>query len=232
MVSVQKGPGTDQLVGGIGNLRNTSQQDAGQIARPPHFGPILDLGNRLDANGAFLDTAAVMVNLDLVIGADTAIVHLAGALGVPCWLGLSLFPYDWRWLVGREDSPWYPNMRVFRQTVLDNWTEVFARMASALRQQRGIPEPAPEITIPVPPGELIDKLTILAIKSERITDAAKLTNVRAAGSDENIILIPPRRFTLEQAIDYIQDDELIEVTPDSIRMRKRYLTENERKRKS
>ncbi len=59
----------------------------------------------------------------------------------------------------------------------------------------------------------------------------QLTNVRASGSDENIILIPPRRFTLEQAIDYIQDDELIEVTPDAIRMRKRFLTENERKRK-
>lgn len=58
----------------------------------------------------------------------------------------------------------------------------------------------------------------------------QLTNVRASGSDENIILIPARRFTLEQAIDYIQDDELIEVTPDSIRMRKRALTENERKR--
>lgn len=59
----------------------------------------------------------------------------------------------------------------------------------------------------------------------------QLTNVRASGSDENIILTPPRRFTLEQAIDYIENDELIEVTPDSIRMRKRYLTENERKRK-
>jgi GTP-binding protein len=58
----------------------------------------------------------------------------------------------------------------------------------------------------------------------------QLTNVRASGSDENIILTPPRRFTLEQAIDYIQDDELIEVTPDAIRMRKKYLTENERKR--
>lgn len=58
----------------------------------------------------------------------------------------------------------------------------------------------------------------------------QLTNVRAAGCDENIVLIPPRRFTLEQAIDYIQDDELIEVTPDAVRMRKRYLTEIERKR--
>jgi GTP-binding protein len=63
-----------------------------------------------------------------------------------------------------------------------------------------------------------------------VTKGKQLTNVRAAGSDENIILIPPRRFTLEQAIDYIQDDELIEVTPDCIRMRKKFLTENERKR--
>jgi GTP-binding protein len=63
-----------------------------------------------------------------------------------------------------------------------------------------------------------------------VTKEKQLTNVRASGSDENIILTPPRRFTLEQAIDYIEDDELIEVTPTSIRMRKRYLTENERKR--
>ncbi|MBA3722760.1 MAG: translational GTPase TypA [Parachlamydiaceae bacterium] len=63
-----------------------------------------------------------------------------------------------------------------------------------------------------------------------ITKGKQLTNVRASGSDENIILIPPRKFTLEQAIDYIQDDELIEVTPEFIRMRKRYLTEMERKR--
>jgi len=64
-----------------------------------------------------------------------------------------------------------------------------------------------------------------------VTKGKQLTNVRAAGSDENIILIPARRFSLEQAIDYIQDDELIEVTPDKIRLRKRYLLENERKRK-
>ncbi len=62
------------------------------------------------------------------------------------------------------------------------------------------------------------------------TRAKQLTNVRAAGSDENIILTPPRKFTLEQAIDYIADDELVEVTPNFIRLRKEYLTENERKR--
>jgi GTP-binding protein len=64
------------------------------------------------------------------------------------------------------------------------------------------------------------------------TKAKQLTNIRAAGSDENIILTPPRKFTLEQAIDYIDDDELVEVTPNFIRMRKQYLTELERKRHS
>lgn len=63
-----------------------------------------------------------------------------------------------------------------------------------------------------------------------VTKGKQLTNVRASGSDENIILTPARKFTLEQAIDYIGDDELIEITPDAIRMRKRLLTENERKR--
>jgi GTP-binding protein len=64
------------------------------------------------------------------------------------------------------------------------------------------------------------------------TKAKQLTNVRASGSDENILLTPPRKFTLEQAIDYIADDELVEVTPNFIRLRKRYLTEHERKRHS
>ena len=64
------------------------------------------------------------------------------------------------------------------------------------------------------------------------TKAKQLTNIRAAGSDENIMLTPPRKFTLEQAIDYIADDELAEVTPNFIRLRKRYLTEMERKKHS
>ena len=60
--------------------------------------------------------------------------------------------------------------------------------------------------------------------------AKQLTNIRAAGSDENLILTPPIRNTLEQALEFIDDDELVEVTPKSIRIRKKYLTENERKR--
>ena len=60
--------------------------------------------------------------------------------------------------------------------------------------------------------------------------AKQLTNIRASGSDENIILTPAIRFTLEQALEFIEDDELVEITPGAIRIRKRYLTENERKR--
>ena len=62
------------------------------------------------------------------------------------------------------------------------------------------------------------------------TKAKQLTNIRAAGSDENIILTPPIRFSLEQALEFIADDELVEVTPKSIRLRKRHLSETERKR--
>src|SRR4051794_12076618 len=62
------------------------------------------------------------------------------------------------------------------------------------------------------------------------TTAKKLTNMRTTSSDENIILKPPRKMTLEQALEYIEEDELVEVTPTSIRLRKELLTENERKR--
>jgi len=62
--------------------------------------------------------------------------------------------------------------------------------------------------------------------------AKKLSNVRAAGTDEALTLTPPIRHTLEQALEFIDDDELVEVTPESIRIRKKYLTENERKRAS
>ena len=65
-----------------------------------------------------------------------------------------------------------------------------------------------------------------------VTRGKQLTNVRASGSDENIILVPPRKFTLEEAIDFIEDDEQIEVTPHFIRLRKRFLAENDRKRAS
>ncbi len=64
------------------------------------------------------------------------------------------------------------------------------------------------------------------------TKAKQLTNIRAAGSDENIVLTTPVRYSLEQALEFIDDDELLEVTPHSIRLRKKLLTEIERRRDS
>jgi tetratricopeptide (TPR) repeat protein len=110
LVSLQKGPGTDQLPN-VADLFS-----------------VLDLSSRIDVeSGAFMDTAAIMKNLDLVITSDTATAHLAGALGVPVWVALPHGP-DFRWLLEREDSPWYPTMRLFRQRELWNWSEVFQRI--------------------------------------------------------------------------------------------------------
>ena len=77
------------------------------------------------------ETSAIMMGLDLVITADTAIAHLAGALGVPVWVVLQSVP-DWRWLIERSDSPWYPSMRLFRQRTAADWPEVFERVAIEL----------------------------------------------------------------------------------------------------
>jgi tetratricopeptide (TPR) repeat protein len=81
----------------------------------------------------FADTAAILASLDLVIAVDTAVVHLAGALGRPVWV-LARFGGDWRWPAGREDSPWYPSARVFKQTSPRDWETVIARAAQALRE--------------------------------------------------------------------------------------------------
>jgi len=67
-------------------------------------------------------------------------------------------------------------------------------------------------------------LTVNPIKGK------KLTNVRASGSDDAITLTPPLEVTLERALEYIKEDEYVEVTPKSVRLRKKWLTENERKR--
>src|SRR5205807_9759977 len=82
------------------------------------------------------DTAADIRNLDLVITVDTMVAHLAGALGKPVW---TLLPYraDWRWMLDREDSPWYPTMRLFRQPAPGDWRSVIVRVAGELRKYQG-----------------------------------------------------------------------------------------------
>src|SRR5439155_9433108 len=96
--------------------------------------PLTDLGDRLDeSGGAFVDTAAVLSGLDVVVTCDSALAHLAGALGRPAWVALSHVA-DWRWLLDREDSPWYPSLRLFRQSRPGDWAGVFGRMAAELLQ--------------------------------------------------------------------------------------------------
>jgi Flp pilus assembly protein TadD len=89
---------------------------------------VIDLAPRL---GDFSDTAAAIFALDLVISVDTSVAHLAGAMGRPTWL---MLPYaqDWRWLRDREDTPWYPSMRLFRQTAPQAWSGVVARLSAGL----------------------------------------------------------------------------------------------------
>jgi tetratricopeptide (TPR) repeat protein len=108
-----------------------------QLADLPEGIKIEAMGDEFDSGpDAFVDTAAVMNNLDLIITCDTSIAHLAGALGRPTWVALKQVP-DWRWMLDREDTPWYPTMRLFRQNERDDWGDVFSNIEQSLRQLLG-----------------------------------------------------------------------------------------------
>ena len=113
LVSIQKGP------------------TEGQAANPPGGFPLLNLSPDI---GDFADTAAIMAGLDLVVCVDTSVAHLAGALGVPVWVMLPFAP-DWRWMLDRDDSPWYPTMRLFRQDRPSSWDNAMHRLEQALRER-------------------------------------------------------------------------------------------------
>jgi len=115
LFSLQKGAGVEQLDTLAGRLDIV------------HWGDLLD-----QASGPFMDTAAILKNLDLVITPDMALAHVAGALGVPVWLVLSHVPH-WPWQLEREDTPWYPTMRLFRQPEMEDWASVFRRVAEELK---------------------------------------------------------------------------------------------------
>lgn len=105
------------------------QKGPGQLTAP--HPSIIDLAPHI---ADFDDTAAIVAQLDLVISVDSAVAHLAGAMGKPCWVLLPAYKTDWRWLTGRTDSPWYPDvMRLFRQTDAGDWTGVVAAIAAALQ---------------------------------------------------------------------------------------------------
>jgi hypothetical protein len=115
LISLQKGPA------------------AAQIGEVPFGHKIVTLEADPDADADFfLDTAAIMMSLDLVVTCDTSVTHLAGALARPVFVAVPVIN-DWRWLIGREDSPWYPTLRIFRQAATGGWDAVLGRIAEAVR---------------------------------------------------------------------------------------------------
>jgi Flp pilus assembly protein TadD len=102
---------------------------ARQMLAPPDGAALHDFSSRLVD---WADTADLIAGLDLVIAVDTAVAHLAGALGKPVWM-LNRFDSCWRWFMGRDDTPWYPTMRQFRQTKPGDWAGVIGRVEAALR---------------------------------------------------------------------------------------------------
>jgi hypothetical protein len=104
-----------------------------QLEHLPAGMTVETLGDFDTGNDAFVDTAAIMKGLDLVITSDTAIPHLAGALGVPAWVALKHVP-DWRWMLERIDSPWYRSVKLFRQAKPGDWDSVVAAMVDSLQR--------------------------------------------------------------------------------------------------
>lgn len=129
------------MLGALGSTKDTifvslQKGDAGaQAACPPVGMTLLDLTGALND---FSDTAALISKLDLVISVDTSVAHLAGALGKPVWTLLRFAP-DWRWLLGRDDSVWYPTMRLYRQHAPGDWSQAIARLARDFAALRGRP---------------------------------------------------------------------------------------------
>jgi len=131
-----RSPGLEPLarLAAVPGLRFVGLQMDGRRELLERFGAdaVLDLGHEVDAATApFVETAALMAALDLVIASDTSVPHLAGALGRPTWLILP-HPAEWRWLEERPDSPWYPSMRLFRQRPGESWEPMAERLQAAL----------------------------------------------------------------------------------------------------
>ncbi len=117
LISLQRGAGSEQLT-----------------QRSATF-PVIDLGLKTPAGHApFLDTAAILRCLDVVVTSDTSLAHISGALGIETWLAVPHVP-EWRWLLDREDTPWYPSLRLVRQSHVGQWGSVFVRIAAALRNR-------------------------------------------------------------------------------------------------
>jgi hypothetical protein len=103
---------------------------AAQAQRPPAGMELIDFTADIHDFG---DTAAMVQSLDLVIAVDTSVAHLTGAMGKPIWIMIPFMP-DWRWLRDRSDSPWYPTLKIFRQSKSRKWPEVVEKVTEALKK--------------------------------------------------------------------------------------------------
>jgi hypothetical protein len=110
LVSLQKGPAQAQIGAYWGHA------------------PLVNLGPEIRD---YADTMAIIDNLDLLVTVDTSVGHLAGAMGKPVFIMLPFAP-DWRWLLDRSDSPWYPSVRLFRQPRPQQWAPVVAAVTAEL----------------------------------------------------------------------------------------------------
>ena len=174
LVSLQKGFGSEQLETCSFKDRFVSCQD------------------QINETWDFLETAAIIANCDLIITSDTSVAHLAGGMGKTTWLLLKKVP-EWRWGLEGDTTFWYPSMRLFRQDEQGDWNKVMERVAEALQEHFGgnstpnkpapapqpalKPEPIQDILAPISLGELIDKITILHIKTQHLQGTA-LENVK------------------------------------------------------
>jgi tetratricopeptide (TPR) repeat protein len=182
LISLQINCGTEQL------------EDLPSDMNVERLGQDFDSGEH-----GFIDAAAAIEVVDLVVSCDTSVVHVAGALGRPVWVALNLIP-EWRWQLHRSDSIWYPSVTLFRQKARGDWDGVFSRMAEALLQiktvsLKNVTGPGPRVEVSW--GELLDKISILNTKAKRMTSPASITNVRAELAHLNAIVSRLRPFPLE-----------------------------------
>jgi hypothetical protein len=166
-------------------------EPARQIASVRFADRVETLGDDFDSGpDGFLDTAAVMEALDLIVTVDTSVGHVAGALGRPVFILLKAVGADWRWLFKRDETAWYPTARLFRQRKPGDWQELLTRVADAVRPRAGAASATP--MTPVSVGELLDKLVILQIKAERIKNPQQRANVVAERDALAAVAVPYR----------------------------------------
>jgi tetratricopeptide (TPR) repeat protein len=168
-VSLQVGPGHEQVKG---------LEDR-----------IADLGAEVDIK-SFADTAAIVANLDVVVAVDSAVAHLAGALGKPVWILLAA-RNDWRWLKGRQDTPWYPQARLFRQKTSGDWREVMDRVRAELWSLAGSGTPAPADGAALP-RIAVDPVVCDALFVDGVRHHGAHDHQRSRKVFEQVLVLDPR----------------------------------------